>query len=726
MRRWIAVTALSAWALWFTSGGASSQGNTDPTVGLLPPASDGYANWSIVGLNAIPLTGSISGTTLIVTYSPSQALGPGQTLSGSGVASGTRITAFGTGTGGTGTYTVSKSQTVAIEAMTASGIPNRTRIYKTLSPSGGDDTAAIQAALDACPPGQVVQLTTGVFHVRGSTPVVDTPCTLRGSGPGQQLNTGLNKVDGGGTVRPCASGSTLVTIGDGSYCTDPSATQIIQTDRPGGIAGVLGAYVDGTLPSAAFNLAVDAVQGAYSITLTAPHPTIKQGDLVFLSERSQQDPAVYYGTNYAASEPDAQWWNTCPGRGAPLGGGAYQFYSNAPFVNICQMLEVASVSGTTVTFDSPIDYPYHVLYHAQLSVYSAQPLHAAGIENLFAWGGENGTIELGDCAYCWVKNVETVWSLGTHVDFTHGFHDVVRDSYLHETPSPSPGGGGYIMSFGTATSESLAENNIFWYGNKIELMPMAGGGNVLAYNYTDDAFGDTYPDSPEAGINAGHRLAAHLELLEGNYSQNFKGDSFWGGSIYITAFRNWLSGRRAAHPPLNRYISGGCPYGDWNGDARAPVDVQGGSYYNEFIGNVLGTSDQVLLTGCDGPQHAFVTQVTTNEEWNAVENANDVPMWQIGVVQGNSGFFFMESAINTITRTANWDWYSRRMHCYGTGGTTDLGCSDVTVPNSFYLKSKPAFFGSNGWPWVDPTTGATYTLPAMYCFQHNKMPTCMQ
>src|SRR5258706_11363181 len=38
------------------------------------------------------------------------------------------------------------------------GIPNRTTIYKTLSPSGGDDTVAIQAALDSCPANQVVQL----------------------------------------------------------------------------------------------------------------------------------------------------------------------------------------------------------------------------------------------------------------------------------------------------------------------------------------------------------------------------------------------------------------------------------------------------------------------------------------------------------------------------------------------------------------------------------------
>jgi hypothetical protein len=35
------------------------------------------------------------------------------------------------------------------------------------------------------------------------------------------------------------------------------------------------------------------------------------------------------------------------------------------------------------------------------------------------------------------------------------------------------------------------------------------------------------------------------------------------------------------------------------------------------------------------------------------------------------------------------------------------------LPPSLYLSSKPAFFGSNPWPWVDPTGGTkVFTLPA--------------
>lgn len=58
-------------------------------------------------------TGSISGTTLTITAVSSGKLFINSLISGTGVTAGTYITAFGTGTGGAGTYTVSASQTVS-------------------------------------------------------------------------------------------------------------------------------------------------------------------------------------------------------------------------------------------------------------------------------------------------------------------------------------------------------------------------------------------------------------------------------------------------------------------------------------------------------------------------------------------------------------------------------------------------------------------------------------
>ena len=73
------------------------------------------------------VTGSISGTTLTVSAVTSGTLYVGQTVQGTSIAANTMITALGTGTGGTGTYTVSSSQTVAsttIYALNFTQIPS--------------------------------------------------------------------------------------------------------------------------------------------------------------------------------------------------------------------------------------------------------------------------------------------------------------------------------------------------------------------------------------------------------------------------------------------------------------------------------------------------------------------------------------------------------------------------------------------------------------------------
>ena len=64
------------------------------------------------------VTGSIATTILTVTAVGSGTIRVGMLITGTGVTAGTTITALGTGTGGTGTYTVSASQTVSSTTIT--------------------------------------------------------------------------------------------------------------------------------------------------------------------------------------------------------------------------------------------------------------------------------------------------------------------------------------------------------------------------------------------------------------------------------------------------------------------------------------------------------------------------------------------------------------------------------------------------------------------------------
>jgi hypothetical protein len=68
----------------------------------------------------------------------------------------------------------------------AGGIPARTHGVPDVNPPGGDATSTIQAAVDACPAGQVVQLSAGTFTItRGNYVLLNKGITLRGAGPGQ-------------------------------------------------------------------------------------------------------------------------------------------------------------------------------------------------------------------------------------------------------------------------------------------------------------------------------------------------------------------------------------------------------------------------------------------------------------------------------------------------------------------------------------------------------------
>jgi hypothetical protein len=127
---------------------------TGIAVGMTLSGSGTQAGTTVTAINTAAFTGYIdngsggSGTTLHVTAITSSAIGLGLVLTGSGVTAGTYITAFGSGTGGTGTYTVSTSQltgssgspisingtsyVVSISQLTSSGTVTGTGLTATL------------------------------------------------------------------------------------------------------------------------------------------------------------------------------------------------------------------------------------------------------------------------------------------------------------------------------------------------------------------------------------------------------------------------------------------------------------------------------------------------------------------------------------------------------------------------------------------------------------------
>jgi hypothetical protein len=95
-----------------SSGGSGGPGN------YLVNNSQTVSSGTLTALpNGAVVNASISGTTLTVSPPVSGTLGLGDSVVGAGVSAGTLITGFGTGTGGTGTYTLNASQTVSASTL---------------------------------------------------------------------------------------------------------------------------------------------------------------------------------------------------------------------------------------------------------------------------------------------------------------------------------------------------------------------------------------------------------------------------------------------------------------------------------------------------------------------------------------------------------------------------------------------------------------------------------
>jgi hypothetical protein len=514
------------------------------------------------------------------------------------------------------------------------GIPERTVVCATVSAgtygNGAEDAApGIQAAIAACPEGQVVQLSAGAFRINARI-IVDRAITLRGKGPAA---TRLRM--------PRGAPDNLITIGS----------------------------VQWTKAGKTVDLAMNAVRGRRSVTL-ATDPGLAAGEIV------QVDQLTESGLNFWGYRcpPDAacRAWSTRPNR--PLG----------------QVLEVASVDGNRVSFTTPFHIEFKTARAAQLSRLidpsnerAAPPVRYAGVEDLHLSGGGQGNIKMEGAAYSWIKGIESTDHVGASVGLFKTFRSVVRDSYIHSARDSVPGGGAYGIAISEYSADNLVENNIVWRMNKVMVMEAAGGGNVVSYNYMDDGLIDYHPGWTESGINASHMASTHFALFEGNQSFNYDAENVWGSPIYITVFRNHLTGKRRSAPPLK------LPHDEF----RRAISLWEGAWWHTLVGNVLG------YTGMNPGPRASSFEYEDVYPWND----DPSPLWRIGI--GKDWGPPDSKVAATLVRGGNYD--------YATGLVHWENIREQELPKSLYLASKPAFFGANVWPWVDPT-GPTklYTLPA--------------
>lgn len=548
-----------------------------------------------------------------------------------------------------------------------SGIPERPTICVTIPAAAlGNGTveasAIIRQAIVACPAGQTVQLSAGQFLVNHYI-LIDKAVTLRGAGPGA---TQLVKTNG---ARPYVNRTDdqqpLVVIGANRWPKTDDATSVeLSADAEHAAMSVAVADPGGFAPGQIVLLDQDDFTTA-DWTVLPPRLTTPAPSGIWASDRvvfQRHLPPAPYDDPF----PDSLTWFSRPGR--PMN----------------ELKEVAAVTGSTITFTTPVHASYTRSRRAQLTRYTREHVHVrdAGLEDLTLLGGSDGALRFAAAAYSWAKNVEIALWLGEGVGFDHSFRVEFRDSFIHDAAWPYPGGGGYGISFARGSSEVLVENNTVLNANKVMVIRSCGAGSVVGYNYMDNGYILNTPDWVEVGLNASHMSGSHHVLFEGNQAFNYDSDNTHGNAFGITVFRNHLTGRRRSFTGKSNARGIGLMYGSW---------------WQTFVGNVIGEEGRMGGWIYEDPGDGTYGHATSR--WSSTP-----AVWRLGYDPTRWDQAADPKVKATAVRDGNFDFLTGQVRW-------DRGAREL--PPSLYLTSKPAFFGDAPWPWVDPF-GATKVgqLPA--------------
>lgn len=653
------------------------------------------------------------------------------------------------------------------------GIPNRTtQCGATVTPSGlippvaNDDASKIQAAINACPAGQIVQLGSGVFQFDTSEQIqLNKGITLRGTGNCTQASLGNNPTSTGGpfcaTVLqmyngpwvssasngydgisfrpPC--GSTTGTLPSGTApsslvaCPFANALILIEPAALNGFnAGWASCQVESSNPTTSncgTTIAADVAKGATTVQV-ASQANFSVGQWVLIDENPQlvsttvsivgsgAHPASPELLNTSSSPAVARMWN--PDNGGPYGLQPNRFNEE---IHLISALGAGPCPGVncTITFDSPLTIGFRQSGSHDARVYwptiagSTTPisfLQQAGLENLTISRTAGLPFQMYYCAYCWVKNVEAAyWDGGASAAYSARV--LFTGSFFHDCVDCTNSGAEYPFAIDKATTEALVENSITLFGGK-GMVGRAATAAVIAYNYVDwqryshTAIGDWFQDM---SVNGTHFGGSHHFLLEGNWGTNCDGDNTHGSSYYHTFFRNQCAGPRSRFVDAtncNQIVDDTIPQ-NWNGCGTAiNTNVQrvagpmATTYWYAYVGNVLG------LSGFTTTANGWVYFRCANSACgNAAQSQNTI--WGSGWT--GSEFDFNGNPDKNLDGTngapflfknSNFDYVTNGIPAAENPPTGFSG----SLPNSMFLNSKPSYFTgitcTYSWPWVTSQT----------------------
>lgn len=521
-----------------------------------------------------------------------------------------------------------------VAGMLDGGIPDRPSCA-IVAPSTDDTRPALQAAIDACPVGQAVQLEAGRYPLTGFV-LLSKGVTLRGRGAGVTI---LEKTDGATAgVLTSIDENAIVYGGPHRFPHWVNPGRDLTADATQGATSVSVADASGLQVGQHVEVGEDQFfTGAWRALPPVngqPNPWQQwAGDRIAWPRFRRVDgapdvrPGDYYGPGPIAPDSGPLTWH-CRGYGYCLN----------------EIKEIAAIDGQRVTFTTPLTTTYRLTHRAQLAVSDSPFVVGLGIEAMTLRRGARGAIQLANVARSWVRDVEIVEWAGSGIDILQSRQVEVTRANIHDAAWPYPGGGGYALGVKNGSTEILVRDSTMRKANKATAINAAGAGSVFAGNVIDDTYIGNFTEWVEVGLGADHFGGSHHVLFEGNTAHNADADDTHGTSWAVTWFRNTLTGRRSSFV---------------DGSNRRAVGLMAGTRDATFLANTLG------YAGMSGTEWT---------RWDGPTFTGAPAIWRIGYAPGEWRQDADPMTVATLIDLANVDLLT------GTARTPFAG----TLPASLY------------------------------------------
>ena len=554
------------------------------------------------------------------------------------------------------------------------GIPSGSWTQCGSTIAAGASAATITAALASCAgQNKYVLLGPGTFNLTGT---IQFPTAghvvLRGSGANSTFIVG-----GSSGFSGCVLHSAII------CALSPSGSAF---GNPLGVTGWTAGYGKASNQITA---------GSTSGIQTADPPTI-----IFLEQCE---------TGYTASSPTAACTGSAVDNGnlfictdaysatGPTGCSTSGTANQNAHRGQLEMTTATAITGKVLTLADSLIYPNWAAGQTP-RIWSAQSISTVGVENLAidnTANSANDLIQFFNAYNFWVSGCKfshwAFWGIETF----QGLHGTIQNNYFTDTT----GVDSYGVRFEGA-GHNLIQNNIFTRSLSAVVFDGPSAGDVIAYNFAINA---NLANNFMKGLFFEHDQNAY-DLFEGNVVPNQWNDSNHGTASMLTRYRNLF-------PGWGSCANGQCGANTFDGWTNSFIDLYADRYQNN-VANVLGTPGyHTIYKSTAGGVGSGDGTVVIPSGTSYAQLPQDLLVPSTSLYWGN--FDVVTGAVRWCGNSSDTGWSST---CSSTSEVPtgapvylnsiptkgDTGAGQAALPASFYLSSRPSWFGSIPWPAIGP------------------------